>query len=43
MMSYREFVKANIKSPKLSHLKQTDKIKAIAALWREYKKKNNMN
>ena len=36
-MTYIEFVKAHIRKPEFADLKQTDKIKAIAAMWRKQK------
>ena len=36
-MTYIEFVKSHIRKPELAHLKQTDKVKAIAAMWRKQK------
>ena len=36
-MRYTDFVKQHIKGPEVAHLKQTDKFKAIAAMWRKQK------
>ena len=34
-MNYRDFMKVNIKSPHLAHLKQTERMREVARMWRE--------